>query len=91
MLSFEYAEKVARDWNSVREDHEYVGFVVQFDIDNAYSSRFPEQLAGGNDCQEFWVPAEELEEFDHHIKGRIEVVAEYRNGVRTEDARAEGA
>jgi hypothetical protein len=90
VLSFEYAEKIARDWNSVREDHEYVGFVVQLDIDDAYASRFPEQLAGGKDCQELWVPAEELEEFNRHIKGQIEVVAEYRNGGRVEDAHADG-
>ena len=90
VLSFEYAEKIARDWNSVREDHEYVGFVVRFDIDDAYASRFPEQHAGGKDYRELWVPAEEVGEFNRHITGRIEVVAEYRNGVSTEDAHAEG-
>lgn len=90
VLSFEYAEKIARDWNSVRENHGYVGFVVEFDIDDAYASRFPEQLAGGKDCPELWVPAEELEEFNRHIRGRIEVVAKYRNGVRVEDAHADG-
>ncbi len=90
VLSFEYAEKIACDWNSVREDHEYVGFVVRFYIDDAYASRFPEQPAGGKDCQELWVPAEELEEFNRHISGRIELVAEYRNGVRSEGAHADG-
>ncbi|MEO1241059.1 MAG: hypothetical protein AAFX54_04060 [Pseudomonadota bacterium] len=91
VLSFEYAEKIARDWNSVRENNDYAGFVVQFDIDDSYASRFAEQLAGGKDCRELWVPAEELEEFNRHIRGRIEVVAEYRNGVRTEDVHADGA
>ena len=90
VLSFEYAEKIARDWNSVRENHGYVGFVVAFDIDDAYASRFPEQLAGGKDCPELWVPAEKLEEFNRHIRGRIEIIAEYRNGVRNEDAHADG-
>ena len=90
VLSFEYAEKIARDWNSVRENHGYVGFVVEFNVDVAYASRFPEKLAGGKDCPELWVPAEELGEFNRHIRGRIEIIAEYRNGVRNEDAHADG-
>src|SRR5205814_4300363 len=30
--------------------------------------------------QELWVPAEELEEFNANILGRIEVIAQYRGG-----------
>ncbi|MGW0179739.1 hypothetical protein [Nocardia sp. NPDC003345] len=34
--------------------------------------------AGGQTILELWVPAEELEEFNRHIVGRIEVVREFR-------------
>ena len=84
VLTFEYAEKIARDWNSVRENHGYVGFVVSFDIENDYVAGFSMQFAGGKSCQELWVPAEELDAFNRHIEGVIEVVAEYQNGVRVE-------
>ena len=83
VLSFEYAEKIARDWNSVRENHGYVGFVAEFEIDDAYVSQFPEQIAGGSNCRELWVPAEKLEEFNQQLSGKIRIVAEYRNGRRT--------
>ena len=29
--------------------------------------------------QEYWIPAEQLEEFNRNIVGRIEVISEYRN------------
>jgi hypothetical protein len=29
--------------------------------------------------QEYWIPAEELAEFNQNIVGSIEVIAEYRN------------
>ena len=39
---------------------------------------FKVQRVGGRGVEELWVPAEELNEFDRHIVGRIEVVAEHR-------------
>lgn len=82
VLSFTYAEKIARDWNSVRENHGFIGFVVSFQIEDTYLSHFPEQMAGGKDLTELWVPAEKLNEFNQHLIGKIKVVAEYRNGMR---------
>ena len=35
------------------------------------------QTVGASWHQELWVPAEELEEFNANIVGRIEVIAEY--------------
>jgi hypothetical protein len=37
---------------------------------------FPEPAAGGQDHTEYWIPAERLVEFNAHIVGAIEVVAE---------------
>ncbi|GHB36393.1 hypothetical protein GCM10010347_02060 [Streptomyces cirratus] len=34
--------------------------------------------AGGETILEPWVPAEELDEFNRHIVGRVEVVREFR-------------
>ncbi|MEV8611864.1 hypothetical protein AB0383_28705 [Amycolatopsis sp. NPDC051373] len=41
-------------------------------------SRYPVRQAGGETILELWVPAEELEEFNRHIIGEIEVVHEFR-------------
>ena len=82
VLTFEYAEQIARDWNSTRADTNYCGFVTEFDVDDAYLARFAVQLAGSTSHRELWVPAEDLAEFNRHIVGAIRVVATYRNRAR---------
>lgn len=82
VLTFEYAEKIARDWNSTREDSKFTGFVTRFEVDDAFAARYPVELAGGLEHRELWVPAGDLPEFNRHIMGKIEVVAEYRRGKR---------
>ena len=82
VLNFEYAEQIARDWNA-RDDAE--GYVVAFDADDAVAERYPVQTAGAAALhRELWVPADELSAFNAAIRGHIELVARYRNGVRVE-------
>lgn len=76
VLNQEYAAQIARDWN-VKESGS--GFVTQFDVDSTYLEKFPRQVVGGSMHEELWVPAEELEEFNSKIKGRIEVVESFGN------------
>lgn len=90
VLSFDYAEKIARNWNSSRADHNFVGFVVYFRVNDAYAARFQPQTAGGKSLKELWVPAEELSTFNGNIEGVIELVGAYINGVRVENAYAQG-
>jgi hypothetical protein len=70
-----YAARIAREWN-VRDSG--AGFVTRFSVDAGYAARFPVQTVGGAECTELWVPAEELDEFNRHIVGDIEVIAEFR-------------
>ena len=72
VLNLEYAEQIARDWNTKREP--FAGFVTRFEIDDAYMNQFPVQTVGSTIHQELWIPAEELEEFNRHIQGNIEIV-----------------
>jgi hypothetical protein len=74
VLNEEYATQIARDWN-VRESG--AGYVTRFDVDSRYISRFEVQTVGSSTHKELWVPAEELEEFNRHIVGLIQVVAEF--------------
>jgi hypothetical protein len=43
---------------------------------------YPVRRVGGSLHTELWVPAEELEEFNRHIVGKIEIVAEFRRAPR---------
>ncbi|HVY84398.1 MAG TPA: hypothetical protein VG943_04640 [Caulobacterales bacterium] len=85
VLNFQYAEQIARDWNSTRADSEYAGFVVEFELADTVATRYPAQAAGAADLhRELWVPAEELDAFNDAIEGLVRVVATYRRGARVE-------
>jgi hypothetical protein len=70
-----YATRIARDWN-VRENG--AGFATKFEVDAYYLSRFTVQKVGGAIHTEYWIPAEDLPEFNQHIVGKIAVTAEFR-------------
>jgi hypothetical protein len=75
VVTFDYAEKIARDWN-VRASG--VGYVTEFDVLNSLLDQYDVQDAGGKAHREYWIPAEELEMFNAAILGNIRVVSEYR-------------
>lgn len=52
--------------------------VTRFSVLADFLTRYPAQQVGGAVHRELWVPAEELEEFNRHIVGPIEVIAEFR-------------
>ena len=78
VLTEAYAVEIARDWNTKDAASGYAGFVTRFAVNSAYVARYPVQAAGARRHQELWVPAADLEEFNRHIVGRIEVIAEFR-------------
>lgn len=75
VLTEDYATMIARDWNTKASG---VGYVTAFDVDTAYLSQFDSHEVGGRDLEEYWIPAEQLEEFNSHIVGPIKVVSEWR-------------
>ena len=75
VLNEAYAVQIARDWNVPASGS---GFVTRFEVDGQFQERYPRQVVGGREHDELWVPAEDLEEFNRHIVGKIEVVAEFR-------------
>ena len=48
--------------------------MTKFEVEAEYLSRFPVQTVGGSEHTEYWVPAEELVEFNSNIIGLIAVV-----------------
>lgn len=75
VLNEDYAVRIARDWNVPASG---VGYVTRFEVDAGFLERYPVRQVGGETILELWVPAEELEEFNAHIVGLIEVVREFR-------------
>ena len=44
------------------------------EIDDDYISSFTVQVVGASYHQELWIPAEELDNFNNHIIGKIEII-----------------
>jgi predicted GIY-YIG superfamily endonuclease len=68
VTSDSYAAKIARDWNVPASG---AGYVLEFSVKADFLAKYPLRTVGGKDCQEYWIPAEELEDFNDAIVGRI--------------------
>jgi hypothetical protein len=77
VMNQQYAEQIAREWNTKDEFSGYVGHVLVFDMEENYLQKYPVQNVGGQIHNELWVPAEELEDFNAHIIGPIRLVKSY--------------
>ena len=74
VMNEEYAIQIARDWNVAASGS---GYVTKFSVNSEYLKKFEVQNVGGPIHNELWVPAEELEEFNNNIVGKIEVVQKF--------------
>lgn len=86
VLTQQYAEKIAHDWNTKDAGGGYIGYVLRFDMPEDYIGQFEVKVVGDSFCQELWVPAAQLDEFNAHIQGKIEVVNVFKGERFTEDA-----
>lgn len=77
VLNEEYATQIARDWNAKRND-DRCGFVTRFQVRSVYLQRYEVKTVGARVHQEYWIPAEQLDEFNRNIVGMIEVIGEFR-------------
>ena len=76
VLHEDYAREIARGWN-VKYNRDHRGYVTRFEIDDEYFGRFEVRRVGKSYHEELWVLAEELEEFNRHILGRIQVIGAF--------------
>jgi hypothetical protein len=77
VLNLEYAEQIARDWNTRDERSGFAGFVLEFEVDAAYLAAFEVNKVGGTQHLEYWIPAEQLDAFNRNIRGAIRVVRSF--------------
>ena len=61
-----YALEIATRWNKS-------GAVVRFEIDDVFISNYKVQTVGASYHQEYWIPAEALDDFNKNIIGLIEI------------------
>jgi hypothetical protein len=79
VLTQDYAVKIARDWNVPASGS---GFVTQFKVRKDFLERYQVQEAGGQAHREYWIPAEDLHEFNDAIVEPIEVVQEFHRSTQ---------
>ena len=77
VLNEEYATGIARDWNTKDEASGFVGYVTRFRVRREYLNQYDVQTVGSSIHKEYWIPADELAEFNRNIVGSIEVIAEF--------------
>ncbi len=75
VMNEEYAIQISERWNVNAYG---VGYVTKFAVKTNYLSKFKIQNVGGEIHNELWVLAEELDEFNSNIVGKIEVTKEFR-------------
>jgi hypothetical protein len=76
VLNEEYATTIARDWNA-KYNEDKAGYVTRFNVNKKFLDRFDAKIVGGAVHEEYWIPAEDLEEFNRNIVGVIEVISEF--------------
>jgi hypothetical protein len=77
VLNEEYATQIARDWNA-KYNEDKIGYVTKFEVKKEFLGDYEIKIVGGKTHEEYWIPAEDLEEFNKNIVGKIEVIAEFR-------------
>jgi len=82
VLEEEYAIQIARDWNTRNGG---TGYVLRFQVQEEYLAQFPVQTAGSRIHREYWIPAEELGDFNRHIVGEIEIIGEFHGDASCPD------
>jgi hypothetical protein len=72
VLARSYAADIAAGWNVREAPH--AGYVLAFEVDDDYISKFDVQVVGASVHRELWIPAEQLDEFNDHLLGPISAV-----------------
>jgi hypothetical protein len=74
-----YAVEIASRWNTRDAASGFAGFVTRFQVAQAFLARYTIQRVGGLLHEEYWIPAEDLDDFNASLVGPIEVTAEFRS------------
>ncbi len=70
----QYATEIARDWNVPASGS---GFVTRFVVRKSFMDQYAVEQVGAAHHTEWWIPAQDLEELNQNIVGRIEVIRRF--------------
>lgn len=73
VLNEEYASEIAEKWNTNDASGNYLGFVTTFEVQEEFINKYQIQNVGATNHNEYWIPAEDLEQFNSAIEGEIRV------------------
>ena len=73
VLNYNYAQEIAVKWNLDDEFSSYCGFVTEFEIQETSVQKYNVENVGNASHNELWIPADDLEQFNQHIVGPIQV------------------
>jgi len=82
VVNEEYAMQIARDWNA-KDPQTGAGYVTRFRVRGSYLKQFEIHQVGSKTHQEYWIPADRLDEFNRQIVGPIEVIEEFLPETKT--------
>jgi hypothetical protein len=71
VLNRRYAIDIASTWNTEDAFGNYLGFVTKFEVDQKLLSNYEIQNVGADHHEEYWIPAEELADFNKAIPNKI--------------------
>lgn len=74
VTNFAYAAEIASKWNVAESGS---GYVTRFRVLTAFMRRFSVHCVGSSQHTEWWIPAEELDDLNANIDGRIELIASF--------------
>lgn len=74
VLNQDYAEQIAKEWNTPDEFSGFCGIITAFDVNSDFLKKYEVQNVGSAIHNELWIPAEELQEFNANIINEIKIV-----------------
>lgn len=74
VMNHQYAEQIAKEWNTNDEFSGYCGIVTAFEVYSEYLQQFEVQNVGDKMHNELWIPSDELSVFNHNIVGEIKIM-----------------
>lgn len=70
VLSESYAKAIGK-WNIAAYGASYI---LKFDISTAFLDNYYPHIVGSKEHKEYWIPSEDLSEFNKHIIGLITII-----------------
>jgi hypothetical protein len=74
VMNQQYAEQIAREWNTQDAFSGYTGIVTEFWVEEAFAGNYDVKNVGADLHKELWIPAADLDLFNRNIVGGIKII-----------------